>query len=73
MRRRISSISSCYEVTKYLIADRDDLRLFRSVDEQGAVGRARPDEKKIFNDAMNKSMEWEWKAQPEAVKAATDG
>ena len=30
------------------------------------------DEKKIFIDAMQKSMEWEWKAQPEAVKVATD-
>ena len=61
-----------FEVTKYLSLTGTIFDFFGVSMNKALWDGLAADEKKIFTDAMNKSMEWEWKAQPEAVKAATD-
>ena len=62
-----------YEVTKYLSLTGTIFDFFGVSMNKALWDGLGADEKKIFTDAMNKSMEWEWKAQPEAVKIATHG
>jgi tripartite ATP-independent transporter DctP family solute receptor len=61
-----------YEVTKYLSLTGTIFDFFAVSMNKALWDGLGADEKKIFTDAMNKSMEWEWKAQPAAVKVATD-
>ena len=61
-----------YEVTKFLSLTGTIFDFFGVSMNKGLWESLSADEKKIFTDAMNKSMEWEWKAQPEAVKVATE-
>jgi C4-dicarboxylate-binding protein DctP len=61
-----------FEVTKFLSLTGTIFDFFGVSMNKALWDSLGADEKKIFSDAMAKSMEWEWKAQPEAVKAATD-
>lgn len=61
-----------YEVTKFLSLTGTIFDFFGVSMNKALWESLSADEKKIFLDAMNKSMEWEWKAQPEAVKVATE-
>lgn len=61
-----------FEVTKYLSLTGSIFDFFGVSMNKALWDGLGADEKKVFADAMKKSMEWEWKAQPEAVTAATD-
>lgn len=61
-----------YEVTKFLSLTAHITDFFGVSMNKGLWDGLGADEKKIFQDAMNKSMDWEWKAQPDAITEATN-
>jgi C4-dicarboxylate-binding protein DctP len=61
-----------YEVTKYLSMTSHITDFFLVVMNKGLWDRLSADEQKIMLQAMRTSMEWEWKAQPDAIKASVD-
>ena len=61
-----------YEVTKYLSMTSHITDFFLVVMNKGLWDGLSSDEQKAIMQAMRKSMEWEWKAQPDAIKASVD-
>ncbi len=61
-----------YEVTKYLSMTSHITDFFMIVMNKGLWDRLSADEQKIMLQAMRKSMEWEWKAQPDAIRASVE-
>ncbi len=61
-----------YEVTKYLSMTAHITDFFMIVMNKGLWDRLPADEQKVMMQAMRKSMEWEWKAQPDAIRASVE-
>jgi TRAP-type C4-dicarboxylate transport system substrate-binding protein len=61
-----------FEVSKHLSLTAHITDFFMVAMNKGLWDSFSPDERGMFEAAMKKSMDWEWAAQPEAIKAATD-
>jgi C4-dicarboxylate-binding protein DctP len=61
-----------YEVSKYLSLTAHITDFFIVAMNKPLWDSLSPEERGMFEAAMKKSMDWEWGAQPEAIKVATD-
>lgn len=61
-----------YEVTKYLSMTSHITDFFMVVMNKGLWDGLSSDEQKAMMQAMGKSMDWEWKVQPDAIKASVE-
>jgi len=61
-----------YEVAKYVSLDAHTTDFFIVSMNDKLWASLSPDEQKIITQAMKTSMDWQWKAQPQAITAASE-